>query len=404
MAWRRISRCTRLGWGAIGLLGVLLLTDPGVSSAAEAPGEILIGATLPLSGRFTPMAGSFDRLCYSWARLVNSRGGLLVKAYDKKLPVKFIIYDDKSEPAESAKFYERLATVDKVHLLLGPFSSHITVAAVTVADKYKIPMVMAEANDAKIFEQRYKYSVNQVDLADTESYGYLELLQAGGKARTIAFVAEDTLHATGALRGGVKKARELGLKVVAEDIVPPETRDFTPVLLKLKQADPDVVYVEAFPGFEIPFMKQAYELGLKPRQFFNGHIVDAVLKALGPRAEGLAGVVYWAPGLPYPGTEDFATVLKDSGIEWARQMEASIHFQSFQVIQQAIEQAGTLDPEVLNKVLHETTFRTLSGDITHTEAGLGNSRSYPVQVQGGELKLIWPQELAVSRHIYPSVQ
>jgi hypothetical protein len=42
--------------------------------------------------------------------------------------------------------------VDKVHILLGPFSSHITTAAVTVADKYKIPMVMAEANDTKIFE------------------------------------------------------------------------------------------------------------------------------------------------------------------------------------------------------------------------------------------------------------
>ena len=218
-------------------------------------------------------------------------GGIYVKAYDKKLPVKFIIYDDKSEPAESAKFYERLVTVDKVHLLLGPFSSHITKAAVTVADKYKIPMIMAEANDATIFEQRYKYSVNQVDLADTESYGYLDLLQAEGKVKSMAFVAEDTLHSTGALRGGVKKARELGLKVVAEEIAPPDTKDFTAVILKLKQADPDVVYVEAFPQFEIPFMKQAYELGLKPREFFNGHIVDAVLKALGPRAEGLTGVV-----------------------------------------------------------------------------------------------------------------
>jgi branched-chain amino acid transport system substrate-binding protein len=155
------------------------------------------------------MAGTFDRLCQSWAKMVNAQGGIYVKAYDKKLPVKFIIYDDKSEPAESAKFYERLATVDKVHLLLGPFNSHITKAAVTVADKYKIPMVMAEANDATIFEQCYKYSVNQVDLADTESYGYLELLQAEGKVQSIAFVAEDTLHSTGALRGGAKKAREL---------------------------------------------------------------------------------------------------------------------------------------------------------------------------------------------------
>src|SRR5215510_3897382 len=135
------------------MAAVLLLLWGGTGNAAEAPNEILIGATLPLSGRFTPMAGTFDRLCYSWAKLVNAQGGIYVKAYDIKLPVKFIIYDDKSEPAESAKFYERLVTVDKVHLMLGPFSSHITKAAVTVADKYKIPMVMAEANDATIFEQ-----------------------------------------------------------------------------------------------------------------------------------------------------------------------------------------------------------------------------------------------------------
>ena len=398
------ARGTLLVWGLAFMIGLLCLPGIRTGSAAEAPSDIRIGATLPLSGRFTPMAGTFDRLCHSWAKLVNARGGLYVKAYDKKLPVKFMIYDDKSEPAESAKFYERLVTVDKVHLLLGPFSSHITKAAVTVADKYKIPMVMAEANDATIFEQRYKYSVNQIDLADTESYGYLELLHTEGRVKTIAFVAEDTLHSTGALRGGARKARELGLKVMAEEIVPPDTKDFTAVILKLKQADPDVVYVEAFPQFEIPFMKQAYELGLKPREFFNGHIVDAVLKALGPRAEGLTGVVYWAPGLPYPGADEFAAVLKDAGIDWARQMESSIHFQSFQVIQQAIEQAGTLDPEVLNTVLHAATFRTLSGDIVHNEAGLGNARSYPVQVQGGELKLIGPRELAVVQHIYPSVK
>ncbi len=41
------------------------------------------------------MAGTFDRLCYSWAKMVNAKGGLYVKAYDKKLPVKFLIYDDK---------------------------------------------------------------------------------------------------------------------------------------------------------------------------------------------------------------------------------------------------------------------------------------------------------------------
>jgi branched-chain amino acid transport system substrate-binding protein len=404
MARRRTLHQPPLVQSVAFVMGLFLLMHIGRGSAAEPPGEILIGATLPLSGRFAPMAGTFDRLCHSWAKLVNASGGITVKAYGKKFPVKFIIYDDKSEPAESAKFYERLVTVDKVHILLGPFSSHITSAAVTVADKYKIPMVMAEANDAKIFEQQYKYSVNQADLADTEGYGYLDMLHAENTAKSIAFIAEDTLHSTGVIRGAAKRARELGINVVLEEIAPPDTKDFTPVVLKLKQANPDVVYVEAFPRFEIPFMKQAYELGLKPREFFNGHIVDAVLNALGPRAEGLSGVVYWAPALPYPGAQDFVTVLKDAGIEWARQMESSIHFQSFQVIQQAIELAGTLEPEELNRVLHEAKFPTIAGEIVHDARGLGNSRSYPVQVQGGELKLIWPKELATARHIYPAVK
>src|SRR5262245_36570699 len=188
MAGTCIAHWTFLTRGMAFIVGFLVLLGIGVGGAAEAPNDILIGATLPLSGRFTPMAGSFDRLCQSWAKLVNAQGGIYVKAYDKKLPVKFIIYDDKSEPAESAKFYERLVTVDKVHLVLGPFSSHITKAAVTVADKYKVPMVMAEANDAAIFEQRYKYSVTQLDLADTESYGYLDLLHTEGKVQSIAFV------------------------------------------------------------------------------------------------------------------------------------------------------------------------------------------------------------------------
>src|SRR5262245_48894796 len=62
-----------------------LLMHIGRGSAAEPPNEILIGATLPLSGRFTPMAGTFDRLCQSWAKLVNASGGIAVKAYGKKL-------------------------------------------------------------------------------------------------------------------------------------------------------------------------------------------------------------------------------------------------------------------------------------------------------------------------------
>jgi ABC-type branched-subunit amino acid transport system substrate-binding protein len=85
-------------------------------------------------------------------------------------------------------------------------------------------------------------------------------------------------------------------------------------------------------------------------------------------------------------------------------MESSLRFQAFQVIQQAIEQAGTLEPETLNRALHEGKHQTIAGEIVRNQCGLGNSRSYPVQVQGGEMKLIWPKEQAMTQYMYPSVK
>ena len=43
----------------------------------------------------------------------------MVKEYNKKLPVKFTIYDDKSDQATAKKYYERLVTVDKVQSSAG---------------------------------------------------------------------------------------------------------------------------------------------------------------------------------------------------------------------------------------------------------------------------------------------
>ena len=65
---------------------------------------------------------------------------------------------------------------------------------------------MAQANDATIFVQRYKYS-QSIDLCRYRKLAATRsCLKGEGKVQSIAFVAEDTLHSTGALRGGAKKA------------------------------------------------------------------------------------------------------------------------------------------------------------------------------------------------------
>jgi branched-chain amino acid transport system substrate-binding protein len=115
--------------------GCLLLLPLSISQAQpKMPEAILIGATIAQSGPMSAEVGPFKHMMDVWADMINEKGGLLIKAHAKKLPIKFVVYDDASKQENAIKFYERLVTVDRVHLLLGPYSSPLTFAPSTVAE------------------------------------------------------------------------------------------------------------------------------------------------------------------------------------------------------------------------------------------------------------------------------
>lgn len=77
-------------------LAVILFIST-TSMAGEIPKEIHIGATVSQSGHFSSEIGPFERLMKARADIVNADGGIMVKSYNKKLPVKFTIYDERSD-------------------------------------------------------------------------------------------------------------------------------------------------------------------------------------------------------------------------------------------------------------------------------------------------------------------
>ena len=55
-----------------------------------------------------------------FAEEINKDGGVMLARCNKKVPLKFVIYDDQSVPATAVSLYERMATVDEVDLFVGP--------------------------------------------------------------------------------------------------------------------------------------------------------------------------------------------------------------------------------------------------------------------------------------------
>jgi hypothetical protein len=91
-----------------------------------------------------------------------------VKIGDKCYHFKIIYYDDESTPARAAQLIERLINQDKVKFVLGPYSSPMTKAVLPITEKYKTPVVQAEAASRSLFTQGYKYHFGIV--ATSEKY------------------------------------------------------------------------------------------------------------------------------------------------------------------------------------------------------------------------------------------
>ena len=297
------------------LFGIVSFPD---EAAAQKKKEIVIGGTISETGPFSSDVKPWPKLMNTWAQMINERGGLWVKSEKRRLPVKFVLYDDKSDQATSIKFYERLVTVDKVDFLIGPYTSPLTFAATTVAEKYKIPMVCAEATAGAIYGRGMKWIVG-IDQAGAKwSDAYFELVKHEGKAKTVALLAEDQIIFTEVIPGAANNAKKVGLNVVFNEKAASATSDFSPIITKMKGQNPDICFVGGFIPFNIAFMKQAKELDFNPKEFHFTHFGISFKEALGKDAEYATGSAYYMPGMKFGNYKFFLELLKRSGVSVCR--------------------------------------------------------------------------------------
>jgi branched-chain amino acid transport system substrate-binding protein len=376
------------------------------------PREIIIGATISMSGPFVGDVEPFARMMETFFKMINERGGLYVKEYNMRLPVKFIVYDDKSDATTAVKFYEKLITEDKADLLIGPYSSKITLAVGPVVEKHGRPIIWTEAQAEAVFNQGWKWAVGVLS-PDPKSWGgnyfyyILKPLVEKGEVKTIAFVHEDIVHSIFVDKGAKMMAEEIGLKVVFDEAFPTGATDFSGLMPKLKAAGADVVYFAACtPHCGTVFMKQAKEYGLNPKEFHITEPVRGCIEPLGKDANYITGESYYAPGAyqgPYGDPAFIKELAERAGFKPEEWLWFGIHYPALQAAVSAIERADSLKPEDLLKALKSLRVETVAGPLYFDpETGAGSLKCVTVQVFDLKYQVIAPPEVATGPHVFPT--
>jgi branched-chain amino acid transport system substrate-binding protein len=175
------------------------------------------------------------------------------------------------------------------------------------------------------------------------------------------------------------------------------------MILKMKLRKPDVVIGGSYLPDSTAFMRQAKEnrLNVKIFAFAVGPGLPDFGKNLGADAEGVMGNTQWEPTLNLPGVKEFAEKYKAKyGIQAA--YHAGGGYGTGQVLEAAVNKAGSLEPDKIRAALYQldivTTFGRFKVDASGKQIG---KPGYTIQWIDGVRHLVMPKEVATHRLIYP---
>ena len=361
---------------------------------AEEKKEIIVGAPNSITG-LNAMTGKEQMWGYKQSVAdINAKGGVYVKEYGKKLPIKLIFADDKSMADQAAAAMERLIKVDKIDLALSTNITPYNIAAGTVCEKYKMYFQVVSSWLDFIEKENFKWVTDL--FTDTGSaaktpFVVWENLPADKRPKRPALLMEDNQDGQGFGMGFKHWAKEYGYKFVVDDPFTPGTKDFSSHILKYRATKVDAILILCPPTDGITLLRQMKEQGLVVPYIhgWKGFWTREFEGAMGKDANYIIHDAFWSEKLGAPGAKELQkNFVKAFGYD---SVSIGLYYASPQILAMAIERAGTLDPGKVRDEVFGGEFKgTVMGDVKYNEKGLAFTPFLALQWWNGERMPVYP--------------
>ncbi|HZC54757.1 MAG TPA: amino acid ABC transporter substrate-binding protein [Xanthobacteraceae bacterium] len=385
------------------------------AAPAFAQGDtITIGMTTSLTGPLNVDSLGLQRGAEMWRDEVNAAGG--IKAGGKSYKVKFVSYDDQSVGGRVQQLYTRLIVQDNAQFLFSPYSSGLTAPAAIISEQYSKIMLVAGGAEKKPFMLGNKYLFMVITQADYYLSGAVQALAQKEPHAKIAMVYSDDPFSKTVLAAANEQAQKAGLEVVMDESYAPSTTDFGPIVNKIISSNADAFLGGGHYSDGATLARQMYDQ--KASLKWVSILVapgDDKFGELGPAALGVTVPSQWEVQVSYkpdfgPTTPEFAKAFQAKYNAKADYHAASGYTQGV-ILQHAIEQAQSIDPEKVTAALNATDVTTFFGHVKFaTDAGHhGLQEAHQMvlaqwqQMADGKLgrQVVWPDAAKSADLIHP---
>jgi branched-chain amino acid transport system substrate-binding protein len=385
--------------------GVSLIAAPAILRAQTK--TIKIGILQPVTGGLA-QDGEYGRLGAQLALDDINAGGGIKSLGGAKLEMVF--GDARSTPEGGTQEVERMQS-EGVSAIVGGFASPICLAASQAAAKYDIPYIVDVGVSDQIVNRglkntfRFGPGFGTVTTAALENLAKLN--EAAGKpAKTVVIVHEDGLFGSGMAKLLNAQLPLRGFEVLETIAHPTPSRDMSNVALRIKALNPDLLIPSSYYGEFVLLARTLQQQKIRPKGIYavlNGAASNfRFVKEFGDAANLVMDCNHWADPRN-PKTAEIKAKAEQGGRFWL--YNTPLNYSCVRLLADAIERAGADDRAKITEALANSTFKDHIMPYGPTKFVNGqNQGAGPVntQVQDGDIKVIFPNEFANAKPVFPA--
>lgn len=385
---------------------LLFLASSLFLTAAAWAQPVTFGASVQLTG---PVAntGRYYKDAYEFAvERINAAGGIKIGSAQRQIALK--ILDNQSDVNLSVRQYVQLLAQDKVDFLLGPFASNFVLADSSIAEKSQVPMVQGGGASDQIYSRGYKYIFGTLPAASNYFGSTIEAMtKLDPRPQTVALLYADDAFDVSVAKGTRELLKNAGFRTVIDERYSTNASDFSVLLSRIKSQNVDAVLVAGHETEVLNFIRQAKSLNVSPKLYsFTVGVPSADFRqALGKDANGASGMTAWLP----------SATLKDqwfgNAAEFARAWKARFGYEpdyhaasgvaTVEALVNAIQAAGSTDPQKVRDALAKVSFDSLYGRVTFNDKGQISLPQIVVQIQNDKVVPIFGGKAFINKLQYP---
>lgn len=336
------------------------------TARAQSADTFKIGIISPMSGpnaRYGAFANKGAQLA---AKEINAAGGALGKQ------IQLVSGDSQCVPAEGVAATQRMISLEKTPIIIGDVCSSVTLAMQPLVEESKVLLVNAASSNPDITYKAgvggFKWTFRNYPTDEVRAATVLEYAAKTKGFKKYAVLSVDSDYGRGAIKFTKRYLPKYeGAEILSEDYYKDSETDFRSVLSKIRRSGAQAIILYGQADTTPIIARQMLELGLagKVALVGNGEFNTKDTIAAAPKVmNGAVEAAAWLPEVPAPRSQKFVEDYKKAYGGEMPNNHAYTHYDTLQLVAQAIKAANSLKGEDIRNALAKIRYDSPMGVVT----------------------------------------